>query len=471
MRRWIIPIMAGAALIRLAGIRQPLWYDEAYTAMLVRLPFWPMIQAAVYDVHPPTWYLIDRAFTAVLGSNEVALRIPSFILGMLSVYLAWRLAEDLLGDQTALVVAMLMAISPFAVYYSNEARMYALLMASVLAATVGIIERKYTLTAISIALVLLSHNTALMYLPALALLAWPRFGFKRTAITLGVGVLPWMAWLPFMLNQIGKITQTGYWIWNVTGNKIAFMIAQMNELMFRSVPDWLIPINVMVTCVFVVFPLIEAIRRKHKDALTLAMLAFVPMLAGLAVSIVYQPLTIARTLAGCLPAWLMLVAWWLMLPRQWTIQRVALTSVALFTFVAANSDYLAYDRSMGMRGAADYLTQHVAPGEVVCHSDASSTVITRYYFSGNVAVLDVPRDAMTDQTMRLARIYIVPESQCSWMLYAQSPLLDASVRPRIERLLAARRAEREFLIFQSSAASTEIWRLDDVAHPNVVSSH
>jgi 4-amino-4-deoxy-L-arabinose transferase-like glycosyltransferase len=471
MRRWIIPIMAGAAVIRCAGIAQPLWYDEAYTAMLVRLPFAQMIQATVYDVHPPTWYLVDRAFTSVLGTSEIALRIPSFILGMLSIYLAWRLAEDLLGDQTALVVAMLMAISPFAVYYSNEARMYALLMASALGATVGIIERKAALTAISTAVMLLSHNTALMYLTALVLLAWPRVGLKRTAITLGMGVAPWLAWLPFMLNQVGKITQTGYWIWNVTGNRIAFMIAQMNELMFRSVPDWLIPINIMATCVFAVFPLVEAIKRRHRDALTLAMLAFTPMLCGLAVSIVYQPLTIARTLAGCLPAWLMLVAWWLMLPRQWTITRVALTSVALATFVAANADYLSYDRSMGMRGAADFLTQHVKPTEIVCHSDASSTVLTRYYFPGNVAVLDVPRDAMTDVTMGLSGISIVPESECSWMLYAQSPLLDASVKPRIERILHDRRAEIAYTIFQSSASRAEIWRLDDVDHSHAVRAH
>jgi len=110
MKRLII-ILSVATVLRFVAISQPLWYDEAYTALLVKLPFSDMITATVGDVHPPTWYLIERAFTTVLGMNETTLRLPSALLGILAVYIGWRLAKQLNISPT--LIAGALAVLPF----------------------------------------------------------------------------------------------------------------------------------------------------------------------------------------------------------------------------------------------------------------------------------------------------------------------------------------------------------------------
>jgi uncharacterized membrane protein len=61
-----------------------------------------------------------------LGSEEWVLRLPSALVGLLSIYLLYRLGSALFDRLTGLAAALLLAVSPFHVWYSQEARMYAL---------------------------------------------------------------------------------------------------------------------------------------------------------------------------------------------------------------------------------------------------------------------------------------------------------------------------------------------------------
>jgi hypothetical protein len=63
----------------------------------------------------------------VFGASEAALRSLSVVSGIGLVALAWWLGRRLFGIRAGLAAAALLAVSPFAVYYSQEARMYALL--------------------------------------------------------------------------------------------------------------------------------------------------------------------------------------------------------------------------------------------------------------------------------------------------------------------------------------------------------
>jgi 4-amino-4-deoxy-L-arabinose transferase-like glycosyltransferase len=463
MKRLII-ILSVATVLRFVAISQPLWYDEAYTALLVKLPFSDMITATVGDVHPPTWYLIERAFTTVLGMNETTLRLPSALLGILAVYIGWRLAKQLNISPT--LIAGALAVLPFEIYYSNEARMYSLLTVSVLLATLGVIERKQWLLALGTGLTLLSHNSAIIYIPVLALLAWRKFGVRRAVTAMALGSIPWLIWLPTLFNQARAISGTGYWIRDITGDKAAFLLAQINGMLFpQMTPEWLIPVNVGMTCCLVLFPVIYAVRRRSAVALTLAVLAFVPMLVGLVISVAWQPMMVSRTLAGCLPAWIGLIAWWITQPHKLDMPRSMLVGAACAALLVPSvMYYVSFDRSEGMRAAIDWLASHATPDEVICHADSSSIVLTRFYYSGRTAIL-VPgslRTQMSPETMAVTGIHISPPSECRWLIYVRSPLLDKEVMPAVDEVLREHRAEFAHLIFESRAARAEIWRLSNV---------
>ena len=76
---------------------------------------------------PPLWYLLAWADSRVLGTGEVALRLPSALAGIATVPVAWAIGRELAGPRAAAIAtAALVAVNPLFVWYSQEARAYGL---------------------------------------------------------------------------------------------------------------------------------------------------------------------------------------------------------------------------------------------------------------------------------------------------------------------------------------------------------
>lgn len=71
----------------------------------------------------------------VFGASEFALRSLSAVLGVLLVWLTYRIAQQVFTHGVGVVAALIAAINPFQIYYSQEARMYLLLAVIGAAAT------------------------------------------------------------------------------------------------------------------------------------------------------------------------------------------------------------------------------------------------------------------------------------------------------------------------------------------------
>lgn len=117
---------AVATAIRLVSVRG-LWVDEAITVHQAWLPFGEMLdQLRATDVHPPLHHAVVWALVRVLGDAEWVVRLPSVVAGALLVPAAYALGRELYGRRTGLVAALFVTVAPFLVWYSQEARMYAL---------------------------------------------------------------------------------------------------------------------------------------------------------------------------------------------------------------------------------------------------------------------------------------------------------------------------------------------------------
>ncbi len=121
-------LMGLALAVRLVRLgAQGLWFDEAYTAWIARLPADRMWEALLADgVHPPLFYLVQAAFRGLAGS-EFGLRLPSAIAGAAASPLLFLLADRWLGRRAAWLAGLLAAFCPFHVWHSQDARMYAML--------------------------------------------------------------------------------------------------------------------------------------------------------------------------------------------------------------------------------------------------------------------------------------------------------------------------------------------------------
>jgi mannosyltransferase len=108
---------------------QSFWYDEAFTPVHVLHPsLWATLESVVHSENtPPLWYVLAWADARVFGTGEIALRWPSALAGTATVPVAWAIGRELTGRRaTAIATAGLVAVNPLFLWYSQEARAYAL---------------------------------------------------------------------------------------------------------------------------------------------------------------------------------------------------------------------------------------------------------------------------------------------------------------------------------------------------------
>lgn len=128
--RTIAAVTALAALLRFATLDiQSFWFDEAVTVDLLDQGLGGLLgDIPESESTPPLYYLLAWLWAQVFGLGEVGLRSFSALCGTAAVPLAWLAARELVSARAALAVAGLAAVNPLLVWYSQEARSYALLL-------------------------------------------------------------------------------------------------------------------------------------------------------------------------------------------------------------------------------------------------------------------------------------------------------------------------------------------------------
>jgi uncharacterized membrane protein len=124
-----------AFALRLVGLTtQSLWRDEVDALRFSQEPL-PSLVANFWRPawNGPLYYVLLRLWVHVTGETSFALRYLSLCFGVLSVALTYRLVRAWFTPLVGGLAAVLMASSPYMVWYGQEAKMYALLCAVVLA--------------------------------------------------------------------------------------------------------------------------------------------------------------------------------------------------------------------------------------------------------------------------------------------------------------------------------------------------
>jgi 4-amino-4-deoxy-L-arabinose transferase-like glycosyltransferase len=125
---WLV-IFALALFLRLIELgHQSLWYDEILTLKVSQTSGQDFLKALEIESNkPPLYFLLMHGWLR-WGATEFWLRLPSAIFGALSCVMALILGREVLGRSYGWILGLVLAVLPFDVYYSQEARMYALLV-------------------------------------------------------------------------------------------------------------------------------------------------------------------------------------------------------------------------------------------------------------------------------------------------------------------------------------------------------
>ncbi|MGA2821590.1 MAG: glycosyltransferase family 39 protein [Anaerolineales bacterium] len=274
--RGSLPLVIGvAALARLVGLgHHPLWYDEAFSVLIARKGPEAMLRgtlalsgSSAADVHPVLYYVLLWRWMEAFGESVIGLRLLSALLGLVTVALVWILARDLMGSRIGTVSALLIALSPFQVHYSQEVRMYALLAAFLLGATLALWRGTWkggwpwwVCLSVCTALAMYTHILAVVFLVPLYLtpLLWKKQRALRNAAFSGLGsILLFLPWLIQVPSQVAKVA-SGYWVPRPgVQDLVTTLLVFVNEL---PVPSAVLPVSLFIAILMLLLAVFQTAR-------------------------------------------------------------------------------------------------------------------------------------------------------------------------------------------------------------------
>jgi len=211
----VAALTAVGVALRLAVTLQSLNADELSTRyMIADHGLFDVVSLVHTDAEiTPPLYFVAAWLTTRLGLTPELLRAPSLLAGAAVIPLVYLLGVRTVGRRAALVAAALTTFSPFMVYYSAEARGYALMIALVLGSTLCLLTaaeggraRWWAGYAACTCAAVFTHYTSVFALAGqLGWVLWAYPGARRAAIVATaaaiVGFLPWLSGLQVDLQS------------------------------------------------------------------------------------------------------------------------------------------------------------------------------------------------------------------------------------------------------------------------------
>jgi mannosyltransferase len=307
---WII-LAAGviglAIVVRLLNLTsQGLWYDELQSVTFAHLPLKELLRNVnVFDYHPPLYYL-QLHFWMLPNASDAWVRMNSVFWGTLTTASLLIAGRQIFERRTALLAASIFAISPIAVHYGQEARMYAMMM--FLAVWIWFFTYEFFagwhpwISAAGI----LASTTAFLYSQGAGFLIFPA--------TFIYALLVWIAergkWRPLAKWGLIQAAILGLYIpWLLRAATLADIhaalpgIGQVNETLselffgyINSQPTWL----VILTWIILGLLVIALIPEKETRNLFIPYMA-APLIACLTISYLFQSIWLTRSLSFLAP--------------------------------------------------------------------------------------------------------------------------------------------------------------------------
>lgn len=460
---WLARLLALAVVafvVRLPLMSQSLWYDEAFTLWLAQMDFGPMMKAIKGDVHPPFFYIVEWLTVHLWGST--ALRWPSMLFGVAAVWLVHLIFNRFDLPRRVNVTSQALVIgSPFLIYYSTEARMYSLLLALILLAVWAGQQQRPWLFGLACGLGLWTHNLMWLYLPGLYL-AYMFYTHSFEAYWRDGRIIFWtiliiyLPWLPSLISQIQTIN-SGYWISELTPGRLIYLITQ---LVLHN--RWLNE-PILISFVFIIFILLWLGFRQVLRARLWPVFVLVtyPLLCGICLSILFQPVLIDRVLIGVVPFLLLIIAWGCLdvyneIGAKLTLSTAGIAALTMFIHL--------YGVSLRPDYATAYAAIDVQPGQTCYHTSPGSHVLAAAYVPYCEHVTwpgHKPKpNGLSEATITAMGLQLGPVAEADYIFFTREPFTDPAETVYLSQLKQLRPVQSQ-TIYQTEFVHSQVWRMHD----------
>lgn len=389
--------------------RDSLWFDEVFSTLQAHLPFWDLLLELLHrDVQPPLHHLLLRG-VLTFGDSEAVLRFPSAFFGTLSIPLLYLLGRTWFSGSVGALAALLLAISPFHLWHSQDARMYSLLTFEGIASWY-LFGRLLTVSRVSLWVGYLLASTAILYTHYYgALLLIPQTSvvillrhrgeidssfsprWLRAQAGLVLLFVPWLALtgrsipfnLPRWIERLDPLTEVSRVLVALTSD---YRGHHWEAIGLQQIPRAVVWLQRALILGLAIIGLVRddggnwrtprAALRERRILLCLGYFA-APIVMMLSISLL-RPLLVNRHLLMIAPPFFLLVALGLsrVLPRRITVAEVALLALLVVLGVIAGRST---PRTADYRGAAAVIAGEATPGDVLLVYHEHPRLILKYY--------------------------------------------------------------------------------------------
>lgn len=443
----LVELVGLAALLRLITLgAESLWFDEAYSVAFASadLSLLNFLRPGGFAFTDKNVYHIVLHFWLNLGRTEFMARLLSVIFGVATVLVVYEVARRLFGMRAAAWSAGLLALSPYHIWYSREARMYVLAGLFAWLAVLALVQivqvrrsaRLWAAYVLCAALGLYTHTFAI--LPVAAANAW-------VAVTLAVESTQRKAWREWLGANVALLALSVPWFIGITAQQSEgwwTWIAQkhgapgLKQLLLLPVdfalgtirPPWMWGFWVAAGCFGAALLLgaLPPLHRRHevwwrsggREWTGAVLLMALPVAVAFALAQL-RPMFILRYMVPFAPAFAMVAGrGFSRIPRtllRWTVMIPYLAGVAAVLFILYT-----VPQKEDWRGAAVYLTQSAPAGSVIFLVDEDIRVPLVHYYRVDADLHPVWRGHTSDADLELRVAPVVARVSDYWLVVSHT---------------------------------------------------
>lgn len=392
---WLVVVFGLIGLfLRLYNLdNESLWLDEGWSIRVAHMNLVQIYQeTSAYDVNPPLYFFILHFWINLIGDNEFSVRFLSVIFGFLSILMIYILGSLIFDKKIGFISSILLALSPFHVYYSQEARYYSLMM---LLALLSIFFFIKLLNRMSFSLLIgyILFNTLLMYthtyslfiiifeniyiLSIFFLKKINDFELKRW---ISLQVVLFILYLPWIFSLLGAIfrVQSGYWLHEPSMRNLLspFKAYSGGDLLLLSLFLMLLTFSLIN---------IEKVKAQSKinKIYLLSGLMLTPIILPFIISKISTPIYLSRyTITASIPFYI-LAARGINNINYKYIKIFIIIFIIVLSLNSIGEQYTNVDKSQ-WREAANYIDLNAHPGDLLLfHQGYNQEDVFDYYSKRN----------------------------------------------------------------------------------------
>ena len=451
--------LAGGALLRFCALSaESFWFDEAYSVWAAEHSVGWHIALSTQRIFPPLYYLLLH-FWLPLGRSEFIVRSLSVLIGLGSIGAIYALAKRLFGARVGVISALLLAISPLHIWYSQEARMYILL------AALGLCSAYFMLLALeegklwhwlayvlSTAMAMNAHYFAVFLVPFQN--AYYLYLLLRRDARPGL----WKHWLLSqvavgLLSVIGLAgifsLESTYW-WGLLDtwhgaptwrDLVALMFSfSLGTTAEGALFYWggLVLFGLCVACSFIVWKR-RRLTLSLDDGVVFSLLYLVVPLGSIFLVSQVQSFWVLRYIFPFLPPYCIIVALGITRVPGRILRTLLLGAVVLASAWPIANMYR-YEQKENWRAAVQYISAEEQTDDVILLVDEDIWLPFEHYYEGSVRRVGVSR-VVTDRDLLAARVGMLPHHTRIWLVLSHTDnlaLKDCLTASRYTQVLSER---------------------------------